>query len=199
MLNGRVILFGILYILFVAAAFGQDPSDPNIITVTEKINIANLNNNVKELGDAVKKLTEITEKLSGNVEKLTASVNSLNTRVAVLEERTQGTAKTVHVILASFIGPLVVAILAAIIIPFIIRNKNSKSRTAATDTTQVNQSEANPTQVLQNNESDTTSTNPVQVDKGEAASTPTSQSEFPEEEELLEQLKNYSPATEEKA
>ena len=54
MLNGRVILFGILCVLFVTAAFGQDPSDPNIITVTERINIANLNNNVKELGDAVR-------------------------------------------------------------------------------------------------------------------------------------------------
>lgn len=115
MLNRRGMLCGILCVLFVTAAFGQEQSDPNIITVTERINIANLNNNVKELGDAVKKLTEITEKLSGNMEKLTESVNSLNTRVAVLEERTQGTAKTVHVILASFIGPLVVAILAAII------------------------------------------------------------------------------------
>ncbi len=171
----RAILFGLLCILFVAAAFGQDPSDPNVIRVTEEINIANLNNNVKELGNAVKKLTEITEKLSGNVEKLTESVNSLNTRVAVLEERTQGTAKTVHVILASFIGPLVVAILAAIIIHLITRNRNSEGRTAAINTTQVKQSE------------------------GEAASTSTSLPGFSEGEELLEQLKDYSPATEEKA
>ena len=121
MLNGRAILLGILCVLFVTAAFGQDPSDPNVIRVTEEINIANLNNNVKELGDAVKKLTE--------------SVNSLNTKVAVLEERTQGTAKTVHVILASFIGPLVVAILTAIIIPLIIRNRNNEGRAAATNTT----------------------------------------------------------------
>lgn len=166
MLNGRVVLFGILCIFFVAAAFGQDPSDPNIITVTEEINITNLNNNVKELGDAVKKLTEITEKLSGNVEKLTESVNSLNTRVAVLEERTQGTAKTLHVILASFIGPLVVAILAAIIISLITRNRNSEGRTAAINTTQMNQSE------------------------GEAASTSTASSGFPEGEKLKDYLKS---------
>ena len=174
MLNGWGILFGILCILFVAAAFGQEQSDPNIITVTEKINIASLNNNVKELGDAVKKLTEVTEKLSGNVEKLTESVNSLNTRVAVLEERTQGTAKTVHVILASFIGPLVVAILAAIIISLITRNKNSEGRTAATNTTQANQSE------------------------GEAAATSTASSKFPEGKELREYLKSDSFTTKEK-
>lgn len=182
MLNGRVILFGILCVLFVAAAFGQDQSDPNIITVTERINIANLNNNVKELGDAVKKLTETTEKLSENVEKLTESVNSLNTRVAVLEERTQGTAKTVHVILASFIGPLVVAILAAIIIHLITRNRNSEVQPAATNTTQKNQSRA-------------ASTNPAQVNEGEAASTPTASSRFPKEEELKEYLKSDSHAT----
>ena len=109
MLNGRAILLGILCILFVAAAFGQEPSDPQFV---EQINVADLNNNVKELSAAVKKLNEQTEKLSENVEKLTESVNSLNTRVAVLEERTQGTAKTVHVILALFIGPLAVAIIA---------------------------------------------------------------------------------------
>ena len=115
MLNGRVILFGILCVLFVTDAFGQDPSDPNIITVTERINIANLNNNVKELSNTVQKLTEITEKLNENVEKLTESVNSLNTRVAVLEERTQGIAKVQHVILASIIAPLIVAIIAPIV------------------------------------------------------------------------------------
>ena len=135
MLNRGVVLFGILCILFVAAAFGQEQSDPNIITVTERINIANLNNSVKELTDAVKELTEITEKLSRNMEKLTKSVNSLNTRVAVLEERTQGIAKVQHVILASFIGPLVVAILAAIIIHLITPNRNNEGREAATNTT----------------------------------------------------------------
>ena len=175
MLNGRVVLFGILCVLFVTAAFGQEQSDPNIITVTERINIANLNNNVKELGDAVKKLAEITEKLSGNVEKLTESVNSLNTRVAVLEERTQGTAKTVHVILASFIGPLVVAILAAIIIHLVTRNRNSDGRAAATNTTQVNQSE------------------------GEAPSTSTLSSEIPpDRKEVKDFLKSYSYSTKEK-
>ena len=117
MLNGRTILLGILCVLFVAAAFGQEPADS--LTTVENINVADLNNNVKELSAAVKKLNENTEKLTENVEKLTESVNSLNTRVAVLEERTQGTAKTLHVILASFIGPLVVAI----IVYFFTRNR----------------------------------------------------------------------------
>ena len=173
MLKGPAILLGVLCVLFVTAAFGQEQSDPNIITVTERINIANLNNNVKELGDAVKKLTEITEKLSGNVEKLTESVNSLNTRVGGLEERTQGTAKTVHVILASFIGPLVVAILAAIIIHLITRNRNSEGIAAATNTTQVNQSDS------------------------ETAPAATASSRFPEGEELKEYLKSDSFTTKE--
>ena len=85
----------------------------------------------------------------------------------------------VHVILASFIGPLVVAILAAIIIPFIIRNRNSKDRTAAANTTQVNQNGA-------------ASTNPAQESKDEAAPTPTSWSRFPEGKELEDLLKSDS-------
>ena len=169
MLNGRGVLFGILCILFVTAAFGQESSDPNVITVTEKINIVNLNNNVKELGDAVKKLTEVTEKLNGNVEKLTESVNSLNTRVPVLEERTQGTAKIVHVILASIISPLVVAI----IIYLITRYRNSEGRAAATNTEQVNQSE------------------------GEAASTSIASSGVLEGQKLIEYLKSDKLATKE--
>ena len=116
MLKGQAILLGLLCVLFVAAAFGQEPSDSQFV---EQINIADVNNNVKELSEAVKKLNEQTEKLSENVEKLTESVNSLSARVEVLEERTQGTAKTVHVILASFIGPLVVAI----IVYFFTRNR----------------------------------------------------------------------------
>ena len=117
MLKGQAILLGILCVLFAAAAFGQEPSDS--LTAVEKINVADLNNNVKELSAAIKKLNENTEQLTENVEQLTESVNSLNTRVAVLEERTQGTAKTVHVILASFIGPLVIAI----IVYFFTRNR----------------------------------------------------------------------------
>ena len=116
MLKGQAILLGILCVLFVAAAFGQEPSDSQLV---EEINIADVNNNVKELSAAVKKLNENTEKLSENVEQLTERVNSLNARVEVLEERTQGTAKTVHMILASFIGPLVVAL----IVYFFTRNR----------------------------------------------------------------------------
>ena len=119
MLKGQTILLGILCVLFVAAAFGQEPSDSQFVTDVENITVADLHNNVKELSAAVKKLNENTEKLSENVEKLTESVNSLNTRVTVLEEKTQGTAKTLHVILASFIGPLVVAI----IVYFFTRNR----------------------------------------------------------------------------
>ena len=142
MLNGRAVLIGILCFLLVAfAAFGQEELDPNVITVTEKINVVDLNNNVERLSEAV-------EKLSENVEKLTESVNSLNIRVGVLEERTQGTAKTVHVILASFIGPLVVGILVTIIVSLIIRNKNSEVRMVSTNTTQVSQSEAATTYTL---------------------------------------------------
>ena len=199
MLTGRgTIPLGILCVLFVTSTvLGQERSNSQIVTVTEKIDLVELNNSVKTLNRNVEKLTENMEKLTENVEKLTESVNSLTTRVAVLEERTQGTAKTVHVILASFIGPLVVAILAAIIISLIIRNRHNEGRVAATNTTQASQSEATPVQTSQDNEDEIASTDPTQMSEREPTFTSTSSAKLPDEEELKEYLKSYSPATKE--
>ena len=169
MLNGRVVLFGILCILFVAAAFGQDPSDPNVIRVTEEIDLRELNTTVKELSRTVGELSKTVEELSKTVGELKTTVNRI-------DERTQGIAKVQHVILASIIGPLVVAIIAPIVYYILtqkIINRPSKSETA--------------------------STNPVQMNAGETVPATTSPSGFSDEEKLLEQLKNYSPATKEKA
>ena len=108
MLNGRVILLGIICVLFVAAAFGQDQSDPNIITVTEKIDLRELNTTVKELSKTV-------GELSKTVAELSKTVAELKTTVDRVDERMQGIAKVQHVILASIIAPLVVAIIAPIV------------------------------------------------------------------------------------
>ena len=131
-LNGRAVLFGIFCVLFVAAAFGQEQSDPNIITVTEKIDLRELNTTVKILNTTVGELNKTVGDLKTTVEDLKVTVGRI-------DERTQGIAKVQHVILASFIGPLVVAILAAIMIHLITRNNNREGRAAATNTTQVNQ------------------------------------------------------------
>ena len=90
MLNGRVILFGILCVLFVAAAFGQDQSDPNIITVTKQIDVAKLDENVEELNRNVKTLTDTLGKLNENVETLTKTVGDLEKTVVRIDERTKG-------------------------------------------------------------------------------------------------------------
>ena len=165
MLNGRVVLFGILCVLFVTAAFGQDPSDPNIITVTEKIDLRELNTTVKTLNTTV-------GELNTTVKDLKTTVEDLKVTVGMIDERTQGIAKVQHVILASIIGPLVVAIIAPIVYYILtqkILNRPSKSETASTNS------------------------------EGEAASTSTASSRFPEGEELLERLKSYSHTTKEKA
>ena len=49
MLHGRTICVGILWILFVAAAFGQQPPDSQVITVTGKIDLGKLNTTVGTL------------------------------------------------------------------------------------------------------------------------------------------------------
>ena len=180
MLNGRVILFGILCTLFVTAAFGQDPSDPNIITVTERIDLRELNTTVKTLNTTVGELNKTVGDLKTTVEDLKVTVGKI-------DERTQGIAKVQHVILASIIAPLVVAIIAPIVY-YILTKKIIRRNT--NDTTS--------TQVVQENQGKTASTNPAQVSEGEAASTSTSPLGGSKREELLEHLKNYSPATEEK-
>ena len=193
MLNGRTILHGILCVLFIAAAFGQEPSDPNIITVTEKIDLRELNTTVKELNTTVKELNT-------TVKELNKTVGELKTTVTKLEERTGIMLNLQYIILAGIFGPLLYSIYQ--------RSKNNargeatsanKSEAASTNTTQVNHSEANPTQVPQNNESDTAPAQATQVNEGEAAPRSTLLSGLPlDKEELKEYIKSDSHATREK-
>ena len=55
MLNGRAICLGVFWILFVAAAFGQDQSGSQVITVPEKIDLGKLNTTVGKLNTTVGK------------------------------------------------------------------------------------------------------------------------------------------------
>ena len=180
MLNGRTVLFGILCVLFVTAAFGQEQSDPNIITVTEKIDLRELNTTVKTLNTTVGELNKTVGELKTTVEDLKVTVGKI-------DERTQGIAKVQHVILASIIAPLVVAIIAPIVY-YILTEKIIKRR-SRNDTTS--------TQAAQKNQSEVAATNPAQVSEGKAA--PAATFSPSDREKLREQLKSYSPTTEEKA
>lgn len=126
MLNARDTLWGVFAIFFILAgtsmALGQPVQpEPQFITITEKINLAELNRNVKDLSKNVTDLTQNIDKLSKNIEKLSENVGNLNTRVAVLEERTKGTAKVQHVILGSIIAPIIVAIILYVLITKIMK------------------------------------------------------------------------------
>lgn len=178
MLNGRVILFGLLCILFVAAAFGQEQSDPNIITVTEKIDLRELNTTVKTLNTTVGELNKTVGDLKTTVEDLKVTVGKI-------DERTQGIAKVQHVILASIIAPLVVAIIAPIVY-YILTEKIIKKR---------NRNDTTSTQVVQANQSVAAATNLAQVSEGEAAPTHTLSPKLPDEKELEEYLKSDDLAT----
>ena len=109
MRNRRAILIGILCVLsVVSAAYGQDPSDSHIVTITEKIDLRELNTTVKRLDTTVAELNK-------TVGELNKTLGELETTVKGIDERTQGIAKVQHVILSSFIGSLVVAIIAPIV------------------------------------------------------------------------------------
>ena len=126
----RVVLFGILCVLFVTAAFGQEQPDPNVIRVTEEIDLRELNTTVKELSKTVGEFSKTVGELSKTVGELSKTVGELKTTVNRIDERMQGIAKVQHVILASIIGPLVVAIIVPIVYYILtekIINKQSKN------------------------------------------------------------------------
>ncbi len=104
MLNGRAICLGVLWIFFVAAAFGQDQSDPNIIPVVKKIDVAKLNENVEDLNGNVASLTDTISKLGDNVK-------TLNETVTRLDERTKWISTLQFVILAAILGGPLVTVL----------------------------------------------------------------------------------------
>ena len=182
MLNGRVILFGILCVLFVAAAFGQDQSDSHIITVTKKIDVAKLNENVEELNRNVKTLTDTLGKLNENVATLTTTVGDLEKTVARIDERTKGILGWQYAIFG-----VMGAIFASMVVFFLTQRVSRK-----------NEGETTSTSTAQANESEAASTNPAQVDEGETSPTPISSPKLPDGEKLKEYLKSDSFATREK-
>lgn len=144
MLNRWSVSLGILCLLFVAAELNKPvQSDSHVITVTKEIDIGKLNENVEDLGESVQDLTKTIENLNQSVGTLNTTVEELKITVARLDERTQGTAKVQHVILASFIGPLVVAIVAPIVFYILTRvimpkmSKDSESEAVSTRASQV--------------------------------------------------------------
>ena len=205
MRNRRAILIGILCVLsVVSAAYGQDPSDSGVITVTKKIDVAKLNENVEDLNKNVENLGKTIDELSTNVQtlndtvtrldertkgigELSASVQTLNDTVTRLDERTKGIANWQYVILG-----VIGTIFASMVVFFLtqgysyLRKTNSKSDTVPTQTSQVNQSTA-------------ASTNPAQINEGETAPTSIGSSKFPEGKELEDYLKSDSHAAREKA
>ena len=181
MRNRRAILIGILCILsVVSAAYGQDPSDSGVITVTKKIDVAKLNENVEDLNKNV-------ENLGKTIDKLSANVKTLNDTVTRLDERTKGIANWQYIILG-----VIGTIFASMVVFFLtqgasyLRKTNSKSDTV-------------PTQASQANQSTAASTNPAQISEGEAAPTSIAPSKFPEGKELEDYLKSDSHAAREKA
>ena len=102
MRNGRNTLCGILGIFFVLSvvlmASGQPaPSDSGVITVTEKIDVGELNRNVKDLSKDLKELSE-------NLKELNKNVKELNTQFARLDERTKLNSNLLYILIAGVFG-----------------------------------------------------------------------------------------------
>ena len=102
MQNEQNILCGILGIFFllsvVFTASGQSvPSDSGVITVTEKIDVGELNRNVKDLSKDMKELSE-------NLKELNKNVQELNKQFARLDERTELHSNLLYILIAGVFG-----------------------------------------------------------------------------------------------
>ncbi len=125
MLNRQIILFGIFFVFFVTVvSFGQQPDLPVLIE---------LSGNVGKLSGSVEGLSKTVENLNRTVGDLDKTVEDLNKTVERIDERTKGTAKTVHVILASIIAPIVVAVLIFLGQWLINKNNENKSTSNYTE------------------------------------------------------------------
>ena len=102
MRNHRHALCGILGIFFVLSvvlmASGQPaPSDSGVITVTEKIDVGELNRNVRDLSKDLKELSE-------NLKALNKNVQELNAQLARLDERTKQNSNLLYILIAGVFG-----------------------------------------------------------------------------------------------
>ena len=102
MQNGRNTLCGILGIFFVlSVAFmaSAQPvlSDSGVITVTEKIDVGELNRNVKDLSKDLRELNE-------NLKDLNKNVKELNTQFARLDERTKLHSNLLYILIVGVFG-----------------------------------------------------------------------------------------------
>ena len=129
MQNGRNTLCGILGLFFLLSvtfmAPGQPvPSDSGVITVTEKIDVGELNRNVKDLSKDMRELSE-------NLKNLNENVKELNTQFARLDERTKLNSNLLYVLIAGVFGIPLTRVLWS---NWNKRNRKSEAHTQGTAT-----------------------------------------------------------------
>ena len=100
------VILGIFFVLSVTSSvLGQATlSESGVITVTEKINVAELNRNVKDLDASVKDLREDMKELSTNLKNLNNNITQLNAQFTRLDERTQNNSRLLYIIIAGVFG-----------------------------------------------------------------------------------------------
>ena len=100
------VILGIFFVLSVSSpALSQATlSESGVITVTEEINVAELNRNVKDLDASVEDLREDMKELSTNLKNLNNNITQLNAQFTRLDERTQNNSRLLYIIIAGIFG-----------------------------------------------------------------------------------------------
>lgn len=129
MLNRQIMLLGIFCVLFSSVVFGQEQSDSHIVTVTKKIDIVELSENVEKLSTSVGTFNTTVRTLNKTIADLNKTVADLSGKFQRLDERTSMIVNLLYIIIAGVFIPL----LARLVQPF-WRKKDSNSENTVEST-----------------------------------------------------------------
>ena len=114
MLNRQTMLLGIFCVLFTSIVSGQEQSDSHIVTVTKKIDLVELSENVEKLSTSVGTFNTTVGTLNKTIADLNKTVADLSSKFQRLDERTSMIVNLLYIIIAGVFIPL----LARLVQPF---------------------------------------------------------------------------------
>lgn len=142
MLNRQILLLGIFFILFASVVFGQEQSDSHIVTVTKKIDLVELSENVEKLSTSVGTFNTTVGTLNKTIADLNKTVADLSGKFQRLDERTSMIINLLYIIIAGVFIPL----LARLVQPFWAK-KDGNSEKPVESTESMKNEESHPIEI----------------------------------------------------
>lgn len=158
MLNRQITLLGIFCVLFTSIVSGQEQSDSQILTVTKKIDLVELSENVEKLSTSVGTFNTTVGTLNKTVADLNKTVADLSGKFQRLDERTSMIVNLLYIIIAGVFIPL----LARLVQPFWAKkDDNNEKSVENTENTKNEGAHTSEIEMIQTDKKDRYSTTPI--------------------------------------